>query len=91
MAHDLYDQWEKCKTAKGKEREYEAFTLEQAYKAANGLKGMAEIQLEQLRLTGFLPDENMLLDGDEVKLINAKRNVTTRHKTNQPLLDEFVK
>lgn len=90
MANDLYDQWQICKSARGGEFDREFKRLQAASMANEGICRDAEIQLRQLDMTGFLPDENVLVDSDEVKLINAKRNLLPKNSAKN-LLDEFVR
>lgn len=87
MANDIYDQWQKCKTAKGNDFDRESHRLDDACKGGQAISALANVQLKQLVLTGFLPDENILVDANEVKLINAKRNLASSNKQN--FLDEF--
>lgn len=90
MANDAYDQLQKCKTARGADRERESKLLDDHFKAAQIIDMMADKELELLSKTGFLTDETILVDRDELKLVNAKRNISGQPKK-QPLLDEFVK
>lgn len=91
MAYDIYDQWEKCKTARGADLDKESQRLNDACKAGQGITELANVQLKQLYATGFLPDENILIDKDETKLVNAKRSVEKKVPGSRGLLDEFVR
>lgn len=90
MAHEAYEQWLICKTARGSDLEKELKRLEGCKMAGETVSSMAERQIEILRNTGFIPDDNILIDRDEAMLVNAKRNLS-RQQNKQSLLDEFVK
>lgn len=92
MANEAYEQWLICKTARGSDLEKELKRLEGCKMAGETVSSMAERQIEVLKATGFIPDDNILIDHDEVKLVNSKRNlaVDSKKKTGL-LLDEFVK
>lgn len=91
MAHEAYEQWMVCKTARGSDLDKELKRLEGCKMAGETVSAMAERQIEILRNTGFIPDDNILIDHDEVKLVNSKRNLAIQPKKKQNLLDEFVK
>lgn len=92
MACEAVEQWLVCKTSKGNDFDREIKRLEACKMACESVAKMAEQQIEVLRNTGFIPDDNILIDQDEVKLVNAKRNLTVENrKKSVNLLDEFVK
>lgn len=88
-AHEAFEQYQKCKKARGQEFEKESKQLDNAVKMSQVVSDMANIQLKQLALTGFLPDENILVDDTEIKMVNAKRNLI-KPQEKQNFLNEFI-
>lgn len=88
-AEDLYEQIQKIKTAKGAELDREAKRMEAIAIGAEGIGNMADKQIKILYATGFLPDENILIDKDETKLVNAKRNLLPKPGNKGLLMSEF--
>lgn len=91
-ANDLYDQIQKVKTAKGADLDREVTRMGSMSTGATGIALMADKQIQILRETGFLPDDNVLIDRDETKLVNAKRNLAApKPKSSRMSLDEFIR
>lgn len=90
-AHLLVDQMKKVTSAKGNDLEKEVMRLDSISKGASGLSELADKQIKVLYATGFLPDENILVNKDEAKLVNAKRSVDKKTPGAGRFIDEFTR
>lgn len=88
-AHLLVDQMKKVTSARGSELDREATRLDSISRGAEALSELADKQIKVLYATGFLPDANILVDNDEAKLVNAKRNLLNPKQNKGLLMSEF--